>query len=143
MPYRWYPSMPCSRSPGGVYPSMPCRFPGPHPRGSLIDTGMWSPGPHPGGMFRGLAGGGVSRPTPKEEVEGSYLGRVSRPTPGGGFSSSPGSHPGGIPICTQADPPGLTATAVGAVRTLLECILILFSLHSCHRMLQLRAFRCK
>ena len=27
---------------------MPCRFPGPHPRGSL----------------RGLAGGGVSRPTP-------------------------------------------------------------------------------
>ena len=34
---RWYPSMPCSGSPGGWYPSMPCRSPG----------GV--PGPHPGG----------------------------------------------------------------------------------------------
>ena len=36
------------------YPSMPCRFSGPHPRGSLGGSG-W--------------GRGVSRPTPKEEVE--------------------------------------------------------------------------
>ena len=49
---------------GGWHPSMSCRF----------------PGPHPGGKLRGLAGG-VSRPTPEEEVEGSWLGGVSRPTP--------------------------------------------------------------
>ena len=49
----------------GGYPSMPCRF----------------PGPHPGGKLRDLAGG-VSRPTPKGEVEGSGLG------------GSPGPHLG-------------------------------------------------
>ena len=61
--------MPCSRS-GGWYPSMPCRF----------------PGPHPGVKLRGLAGEGVSRPTPKGEVEGSGLG------------GSPGPHWGGSPV---------------------------------------------
>ena len=73
----------------GWYPSMPCRF----------------PGPHSGGRLRGLAGG-VSRPTPRGEVEGSGWGvsrptlgdlqahtwGVSRPTAGGG-SGSPGPHP--------------------------------------------------
>ena len=48
---------------------MPCRFPGPHPRGSL----------------RGLAWEGVvSRPTPRGKVEGSDLG------------GSPGPHPGEV-----------------------------------------------
>ena len=56
---RWYSSMPCSRSPGGVwYPSMPCRFPGPHPRGKF----QWD-------LARG-----VSRPTHKGEVEGIWPG---------------------------------------------------------------------
>ena len=51
---RWYPSMPCSRSPGGGwYPSMPCRFPGPQPRGKLWET--WS------------------RPTAKREIEGDLV----------------------------------------------------------------------
>ena len=63
---RWYPSVPCSRSPGGSYPSMPCR----------------SLGPHPGGKLRGLAWG-VSRPTPGREVEGSGLGGSGGPHPRG------------------------------------------------------------
>ena len=46
-----YPSMYCR-----WYPSMPCRFPGPHPRGSL------------GGSVRG-----VSRSTTKGEVEGDQV----------------------------------------------------------------------
>ena len=50
----------------GVYPSMLCRY----------------PDPHPGGSLRGLAGG-VSRPTPRVEVQGS------------GQEGSPGPHPGG------------------------------------------------
>ena len=70
-------------SKGGWYPSMPCSF----------------PGPHPGGKLRGLTGG-VSRPTPKGEVEGSglwgssgpHLGGVSRPTPKGSI----GPHPRGL-----------------------------------------------
>ena len=76
---------------GGWYPSMSCRF----------------PGPHPGGKLRGLARRGVSRPTPKGEVEGFGLGGlqahtqgVSRPTPSMG---------GCIPACTEADPPMATA----------------------------------
>ena len=70
---------------------MPCRF----------------PGPHPGGKLRGLTRG-VSRPTPKGEVEGSGLGGLQAHTGG-----SPGPRLGGcIPACTEADPPP-TATAAG------------------------------
>ena len=112
MHYRWYPSMPCSRSPGGWYPSMPCSLQG------------GCPGPHPGGKLRGLARG-VSRPTlgglqaHTGRVSRTTPGGVSRPTPGGG---SPGPHPVGglqahtwgvprptpggcIPACTEADTP--------------------------------------
>ena len=68
-----------------------------------------SPGPHPGGKLGGLARGGVSRPTPRREVEGSGQGglqahthgglqtqtrRISRPTPGG---ESPSQHMGVYP----------------------------------------------
>ena len=75
---------------GGVYPSMPCRFPGPHPGGSL---GVWhggagSPGPHPEGKLRGLDWG-VSRPTPRGRLRG-LAGGVFRPTAGG----CPGPQPG-------------------------------------------------
>ena len=56
MHYRWYPSMPCTRSPGGWYPSMPCRFPCPHPRGKSTGIGG-SPGPHPRGKLRGIWSG--------------------------------------------------------------------------------------
>ena len=48
-----------------------------------------SPGPHPEGSLRGLAGGGVSRPTPRGEVEGSGWG-VSRTTPRGVSRTTPG-----------------------------------------------------
>ena len=64
MPCRWYPSMPAGLQ--GVYPSMLCRY----------------PDPHPGGSLRGLAGG-VFRPTPRGEVQGS------------GQEGSPGPHRGG------------------------------------------------
>ena len=87
-PSMWYPSMPCSRSPG-VYPSMPCRFPGLHPGGKLRGlaggvsrlTPGGCPGPHPGGC-PGPHPGGVSRPTPKGGVQAHTQG-VSRPAPGG------------------------------------------------------------
>ena len=58
--------IPACLAAGGWYPSIPCRF----------------PGPHPGGKLRGLAWGGVSRPTPE--------GGVSRPT----WGRSPGPHLG-------------------------------------------------
>ena len=61
---RWYPDMPCSRSPGGGwYPSMPCRFPGPHPRGKLRGLARVVSWPTPGGgacrggcLLRGVCG---------------------------------------------------------------------------------------
>ena len=97
---------------GGWYPSMHCRW--------YLSMPCMSPGPHPRGKLRGLAWG-VSRPTPRGEVEVSSLGGVSkptpggvsRPTPGGGspgphLGGSPGPHLGGgvgIPACTEADPP--------------------------------------
>ena len=92
--------------PGGWYPSMPCRFPGRHPVGEVegsgqvggglqahtqgISWGVWpsgggSPGSHPRDKLRGLAWGGISRPTPRG---------ISRSTPRGC-----------IPACTEADPP--------------------------------------
>ena len=90
---RWYPSMPCSRSPGGWYPSMPCRF----------------PGPHPGGKLRGIWVGGVSRPTPKGEVEGDLArGCLQAHTWGG----SPGPLPGG---CLQAHTSGVSKPTLGGV----------------------------
>ena len=113
MHYRWYPSMPCSRSPGGGggwYPSMPCRF----------------PGPHPGGKLRGLAWGGLqvhtwgaSRPTPR---------RVFRPTPGG----SPGPHPGGVSQHALRQTPRQLLLRV--VHILLECILVDFISSWCTKM---------
>ena len=57
---------------------MPCRFPGPHPGG---------------GKFRGIWPGGVSRPTPKGEVEGD-LSRGGSPSPHRGEGSAPGGVPG-------------------------------------------------
>ena len=68
---RWYPSMPCSRSPGGgvCYPSMHCRWypskpcsrspggsPGPHPWGYGPGGGLVLGGPGPGGVL--LVNGG-------------------------------------------------------------------------------------
>ena len=111
MHYRWYPSMPCSSSPGGVwYPSMPCRFPGPHPEGK----------------FRGLARG-VSRPTPGG----------SRSTPKGGLQAhtqgvSPGPHLGGVSQhALRQTPPPSRRLLLRAVRILLECILVSIFLFSC------------
>ena len=89
-----------------------------------------------GGSLRGLAGGGVSRPTPRGEVEGSGLegspgphpeGRLRGLTGGGlqahtqgvtrataGGVSRPTLGVGGcIPACTEADPPPHTHTADG------------------------------
>ena len=104
----WYPSMPCCRSQVGV----------------VSQHALQVSRPIPGGKLRGLASGrGVSRPTPKGEVEGSGLGSLqahplgslqahtgglSRPTLGvspgpqlGGLQAhtwggSPGPHPGGV-----------------------------------------------
>ena len=79
----WYPSMPCSRSPGGGwYPSMPCRSLGPHPRGKLSGLAWGVSRPTPRGVSRPTPGG-VSRPTPRG---------VSRPTPEG----SPGPQVGEV-----------------------------------------------
>ena len=88
MPCRWYPSMPCRSQ--EWYPSMPCR----------------SPGPHPGGSLRGLARG-VSRPTPRGEVEGSGLRGSPGPHPGGNLRGlalrgSPGPHLGGVSRLTPS-----------------------------------------
>ena len=72
--------------------------------------------------------GGVSKPTPKGDVEGSGWG-VSRPTPRG----SPGPHPGGVSRprpwgevsqhALRQTPPS-RRLLLWAVRILLECILV-------------------
>ena len=70
--------MPCSRSlgVGGGIPACLAGFQA-HTQGEVEGSGQ-----------------GVSRPTPKGDVEGSGQGEgVSRPTPGG----SPGPHPVGSP----------------------------------------------
>ena len=104
----------------GWYPSMHCRSPGPHPGGRLRGL-AWGGGlqAHTQGKLRGLALG-VSRSTPRGEVEGSglggspdpHLGGVSRPTPRGLQVYTRGVC---IPACTEADTPWQTATAVGGL----------------------------
>ena len=136
---RWYPSMPCSGSPGGWYPSIPCRFPGQHPGGKLRGLAGGSPGPHPRGKLRGLAWGGS--PGPQQRCLQAHTKGVSRPTPGGASRPTPRgvsrptpgwiSRPtpngvlqfytqgGCIPACTEArqtpnpPPPPKATAAVG------------------------------
>ena len=79
----------------GVYPNMPCRF----------------PGPHPGGSLRGLAGG-VSRPTPRGEVEGSGRGGLQAHTWGD------------VSQHALRQTPSTWQLLLRAVRILLECILV-------------------
>ena len=104
----------------GSYPSMPCRFPSPHPRGKL----------------RSLARG-ISRPTPKGEVEGSGLGGLQAhtqgspsPNPGGSPFPHPGGSPGPYPGISRSQH-ALRQTPqwllLRAVRTLLECILVRYT----------------
>ena len=77
---------------GGVYASMPCRFPGPHPRGSLkgLARGVSkptpvSPGPHLG-VSPGPHQGGVS-PCPHLGGLQAHTRGVFRPTPWGVYPS--------------------------------------------------------
>ena len=77
-----------------MYPQHVLQVSRPTPGGSW---GVWPggfPGPHPGGRLRGLAKGGVSRPTPKGGL------------PAHTWGVSPGSHLGVvfIPACTEAYP---------------------------------------
>ena len=65
----------------GSYPSIPCRFPGPHPGGSLKDLARGVSRPTPGGCPRTHLGGFQA-----------HTWGVSRPTSRG----SPGTHPGGV-----------------------------------------------
>ena len=82
----------CLAGLGGVYPSMPCRFPGPHPEGSL----------------RGLAWGGLQAHT-QGEVEGSGLeGCLQAHTQG----EVEGSGLGGLQAHTQR---GLQAHRLGGL----------------------------
>ena len=97
---------------GGWYLSMPCRFPGPYPGR--------------GGEFRGIfLGGGVSRPTPKGEVEGDLArGGLQARTQGGLLLG--GACSGGD-ACSWGEylvetPPG--RLLLRTVRILLECILV-------------------
>ena len=96
---RWYPSMPCSRSPGGI-PACLASFQA-HTQGE-----KWS----------SLAWGGVSRPTP--------VGRGGSPGPHP-VGSTP--TPRGLQAHTQgglqADSP--RRILLRAVRILLECILVI------------------
>ena len=130
---QWYPSMPCSRSPGGWYSSIPCRFPGPHTGGKFRGSGWGGLQGHTQGGSWGGSGrgeGGVSRPTPKGEVEGDMAkGGSLGPHQGGvcsrGVPSSRESAPGGclVPGCVR--PPRWLLLRVVCI--LLKCILVSIS----------------
>ena len=80
---RWYPSMPCSRSRGGMVSQHALQVSRPTPRGEVEGSG-W---------------GGVSRPTPggvPAPRRGCLLRGVSRPTLGEDACSR-GSAPRGVP----------------------------------------------
>ena len=84
------------------------------------------------GRLRGLAGGGVSRPTPgRGEVEGSGRGSPG-PHLGEVVVRSPGSHPGGevSQHALRQMPPPQTATAVGGTHPtgMHSCLYILLGL---------------
>ena len=97
-----YPSMPFSRSPGGVVSQHALQVSRPTPRGK----------------FRGIWPEGVSRPTPKGEVEGDLARGVPRPTPRGVCSG--GGVPGPGDVC--GDPLGMATAAGGTHPT---------GMHSC------------
>ena len=80
---RWYPSMPCSRSPGGCYPSMHCRwYPSMHCRWypSMSCSRSWGGGipaclagfqAHTqGGSLGGSVFGGSPHPQPRGKLRG-------------------------------------------------------------------------
>ena len=90
---RWYPNMPCSRSPGGCgIPACLADFQA-HTQGGILGGSGWGgggpPGPHPRGKLRGI----WSRPTPKWEVEGDLVQAHTQEGSWGG--SGPGPHPRG------------------------------------------------
>ena len=145
---RWYPSMPCSRSPGWWYPSMPCSFLAHTQGGSLGGSGQgglqahtqgrsWGgsgPGPQPRGKLRGI----WSRPTPKGEVERDLARGVPAPGGVGGACSRGVSAPLGVSalggtcswrggVCSGGGGGGdpLWWLLLRAVRILLECILVI------------------
>ena len=83
----------------GWYLSMPCRFPGPHPGGSL-----------------GGSGQGVSRPTPKWKLRGIWPGGLllgGLLSVGWGAWSQGGLLPGGMPGPGGVWSPPRMATAAG------------------------------
>ena len=104
---RWYPSMPCSRSPGGWCLA---GFQAHTQGGSCVvwPGGGGSPGPHQRGKLRGLAG---RSPCPhlgglKAHTRGGLQAHTWAGSPGPHLGESPGPHLGGgcIPACTESDP---------------------------------------
>ena len=98
----WYPSTPCSRSPGGggVVSKHALQVSRPTPRGEGEgDLAGGAPGPHPRRKLRGICLGGLQAHTqgvsPGPQLEGLQ------------------AHTWGasIPACTEADPPTTTAAA--------------------------------
>ena len=114
----WYPSMPCSRSWGGVVSQIALQVSRPTPRGEVEGDlaggvsrpthrgklrGIWpggSPDPHPRGELRGIWSGGSPGPHPGE-VEGDLAsGGLQAHTQGGELrgiwpGGSPNPHPRG------------------------------------------------
>ena len=145
---RWYSSMPC-RSPGGSSgPHLGGELRGLArgvsrltPRGKLRGLAWGVSRPHPGGCFQAHTQG-VSRPTPGGVCRGSWgvwPGGISRLTPrgevegsgwGGGLQATPlstGPHQGEVSQHALRQTPLPRASRwllLWAVRILLECILV-------------------
>ena len=95
----WYPSMPCSRSPGGGIPACLAGFQAHTQGGSWGDLARGISRSTPKGKLRGSGQGGLQAHT-QGEVEGDLARGVSRPTPKGKLrgiwpGGSPGLHPRG------------------------------------------------
>ena len=101
-----------------MYPSMPCRFPGPHPEGSLRGLAWGGLQVHTQGEVEGSGLEGCLQAHTQVKVEGSGLGGLQAHTQRGLQAHRWGVSrpiPGGIPACTEADfPPPTQLMAIAA-----------------------------
>ena len=104
---RWYPSMPCSRSPGGGIPACLAGLQAHNQGGSSGGSGQGGLQAHTqGGSWGGSSLGGFSRPTPGGPApRAGVCSRGCGDPPPVTVTAAGGTHPTGMHSCLLEDPP--------------------------------------